>query len=246
MPRFINNAKTTVLLAALMALFVVVGRQIGGPNGMVLALILGGTMNIVAYFFSDKLAVAMMRAKPVNESDATEIYSIVRYLSQRADLPMPKVYIAPAETPNAFATGRNPNNALVCLTEGIISQLNRSELTAVIAHELAHIDQCIGLHVMVRSDRWRRTQPRQSPCNAGNDYPGTDCRSIDSDGDFTQAGIQRRQLWSRDSRQSYAPGGGPGETSSRQSSQADATGHALAEQHVYRRAFQRQKYSQFV
>lgn len=139
MPRFMNNVKTTMLLAGLMALFVVVGRQIGGPNGMILALILGGAMNIAAYFFSDKLAVAMMRAKPVNESDAPEIYSIVRHLSQRADLPMPKVYIAPAETPNAFATGRNPNNALVCLTEGIINQLNRSELTAVIAHELAHI-----------------------------------------------------------------------------------------------------------
>ena len=128
-----------MLLAAMMALFVVAGRQIGGPNGMILALILGGTMNIVAYFFSDKLAVAMMRAKPVSQTQAPEIYSIVQYLSQRAELPMPKIYIAPAETPNAFATGRNPNNAHVCLTEGIINELNRSDFTGVIAHELAHI-----------------------------------------------------------------------------------------------------------
>jgi len=137
--RFINNVKTAMLLAAMMALFVVIGGSVGGRNGMIFALIFGGAINVVAYFYSDKIALAMMRAKPVGPNEAPEIYQIVQQLAVRANLPMPRVYLAPTATPNAFATGRNPHNAVVCLTEGIIRMLDRRELAGVIAHELAHI-----------------------------------------------------------------------------------------------------------
>lgn len=139
MSRFVNNAKTAMLLAAMMALFVVAGHYFAGQRGMILALIFGGVMNIIAYFFSDKIALATMRAKPVGPNDAPEIYQTVRQLATRAGLPMPRVYIAPTATPNAFATGRNPRNGVVCLTQGILNMLDRRELAGVIAHELAHI-----------------------------------------------------------------------------------------------------------
>jgi len=137
--RFINNVKTAMLLAGMMALFVVIGGWVGGTNGMIIALIFGGAMSVVAYFFSDRIALAMMRAQPVGPNDAPEIYQIVRELAGRARLPMPRVYISPTDTPNAFATGRNPGNAVVCLTKGIIRMLEHRELAGVIAHELAHI-----------------------------------------------------------------------------------------------------------
>jgi len=138
MTRFANNVKTTMLLAAMMVIFVAIGSRFGNA-GIIFALILGGGMNIIAYFYSDKLALAMMRAKPVAESEAPAVYSVVRNLTQRAELPMPRIYIAPTATPNAFATGRNPSNSVVCLTQGIMEILNDTELSAVIAHELAHI-----------------------------------------------------------------------------------------------------------
>jgi len=137
--RFLNNVKTAMLLAALMALFIYVGHIIGGQTGMIIALLLGGGMNIVAYYFSDKIALATMGARPVSPNDAPEIYQLVRELATRANLPMPKVYIAPTQVPNAFATGRNPQHAVVCLTEGIIRLLDKRELAGVIGHELAHI-----------------------------------------------------------------------------------------------------------
>jgi len=139
MSRFVNNVKTAMLLAALMALFLVVGDAVAGQQGMIFALFMGGAMNVFAYFYSDKLALAMMRARPVSEREAPQIHSMVRSLATRANLPMPRIYIAPTMTPNAFATGRNPRNAVVCLTEGIMQMLNRQELSAVIGHELAHI-----------------------------------------------------------------------------------------------------------
>jgi len=139
MSRFANNVKTAMLLAALMALFVVVGYSLRGTQGLVIALIFGGAMNIFAYFYSDKLALAMMRARPLAESEAPEIYRTVRDLSMRAGLPMPRVYVAPTMTPNAFATGRSPRKAVVCVTAGIMEMLDRRELAGVIAHELAHI-----------------------------------------------------------------------------------------------------------
>jgi len=137
--RFINNVKTAMLLAALMVIFVVAGGAIGGQRGMIIALIMGGGMNIVAYFFSDKIALATMGAREVNRDQAPEIYDTVEYLARKAQLPMPKVYIAPTDIPNAFATGRNPSHAVVCLTSGIMKILNRDELAAVIGHELSHV-----------------------------------------------------------------------------------------------------------
>jgi len=136
--RFINNLKTFMLLAGLMAIFVLVGSY-WGQTGMIIALFLGGFMNVVAYFFSDKIALATMRAQPVSPNEAPEIYQMVRELAVKAGLPMPRVYVAPTATPNAFATGRNPQHAVVCMTQGILNTLDRQELRGVIAHELSHI-----------------------------------------------------------------------------------------------------------
>ena len=137
--RLVNNLKTGMLLAALMALFIYAGHLIGGRQGMVIALVLGGGMNIVAYFLSDKIALASMRAKPVTEAEAPELVGMVRELAQKAGLPMPRVYVCPQQAPNAFATGRNPSNAVVAVTQGILQILSYDELRGVIGHELAHI-----------------------------------------------------------------------------------------------------------
>jgi len=136
--RFINNLKTTVLLAAIMGLFLFVGSFFG-PRGMVFALILGGAMNIIAYFFSDKIALVSMRAQPVTQEQAPELVAMVRELAEKAHLPMPRVCICPQDAPNAFATGRNPHKAVVAVTRGLLQSLNRNELKGVIGHELAHV-----------------------------------------------------------------------------------------------------------
>jgi heat shock protein HtpX len=136
--RFINNLKTTILLAALMGLFLAVGSYWGRP-GMGIALLLGGGMNIIAYFFSDKLALLTMQAREVSDREAPELVAIVRRLARQAGLPMPRVYICPQPAPNAFATGRNPSHAAVAVTEGLLEALNPDELTGVLGHELAHV-----------------------------------------------------------------------------------------------------------
>ena len=135
----INTLKTTFFLAILAVLFVSVGQMLGGRNGATMALIMAGLMNVVAYWFSDKIVLAMYRAKEVKEAEAPELHSIVRGLVMRAHLPMPKVYIMDNPAPNAFATGRNPEHAAVAVTTGIMGLLSRDELTGVIGHELAHI-----------------------------------------------------------------------------------------------------------
>ena len=135
----INTLKTTFFLAILAVLFVSVGQMLGGRNGATMALIMAGLMNVVAYWFSDKIVLAMYRAKEVKESEAPELHSIVRGLVMRAHLPMPKVYMMDNPTPNAFATGRNPGHAAVAVTTGIMGLLSREELTGVIGHELSHI-----------------------------------------------------------------------------------------------------------
>jgi heat shock protein HtpX len=133
-----NNFKTAMLLGALMALFVAVGR-IWGMEGMIMGLILGGVMNVIAFFFSDRIAIASMRGQEVNASNAPELYHMVDRLRQQAGLPMPKVYVCPHDAPNAFATGRSPSRAAVAVTQGCLQLLNEQELEGVIAHELAHI-----------------------------------------------------------------------------------------------------------
>lgn len=136
--RLMNNVRTAILLALLMSIFVAVG-SIWGRQGMIMALIFGGLMNVIAYFFSDKIALATMRAQPVTEQEAPELVAMVRQLAGRANLPMPRVCICPQQAPNAFATGRNPNNAVVAVTQGLLQMMDRNELMGVIGHELAHI-----------------------------------------------------------------------------------------------------------
>ena len=134
-----NNVKTFVLMAGLMGLFLLAGQLLGGSNGLILALVIGGAFNFIMYFFSDRLVLKMYRAQVVTEAQAPELYRMVDRLRQRADLPMPVVAIAPHEQPNAFATGRNPQRAVVAVTTGILKQMPADELEGVIAHELAHI-----------------------------------------------------------------------------------------------------------
>jgi heat shock protein HtpX len=134
-----NVLKTGFLLAVLTCLVVLIGQAIGGQQGMFIALMLALAMNFVSYWFSDKMVLAMYRAQPVDEAAAPELYGMVRTLATRAAIPMPKVYVIPNDTPNAFATGRNPEHAAVAVTEGIMRILNREELEGVVAHELAHV-----------------------------------------------------------------------------------------------------------
>ena len=139
MSRFMNDVKTAMLLAFMMALFVFVGYAGWGQMGIIFGFLLGGTMNIVAYFFSDKIALASMRAQEVDEQQSPELVGAVRELAQLADLPMPRVYVCPQQAPNAFATGRNPHNAVVAVTAGLLQMCSREELMGVIGHELGHI-----------------------------------------------------------------------------------------------------------
>ena len=134
-----NLIKTTLLMTALTLLLVWVGDLIAGPRGAWMFLVIAGVMNFAAYWFSDRMVLAMYRAQPVSETQAPELYAIVRQLTQRAGLPMPRVYIIPSESPNAFATGRDPHHAAVAATEGILHLLNRDELEGVLAHELGHV-----------------------------------------------------------------------------------------------------------
>jgi len=134
-----NNVKTFALLAALMALFLAIGQAAGGTNGLIMALVIGGAMNFILYFFSDKLVLKMYGAKIVDRSQAPELYQLVDRLRQRAGLPMPVLAITEQEQPNAFATGRSPDKAVVAVTTGLLARLPVQEIEGVIAHELAHI-----------------------------------------------------------------------------------------------------------
>ncbi|MFO0834690.1 MAG: M48 family metalloprotease [Phycisphaerales bacterium] len=141
MTRFVNNVKTALLMGGMFGLFLAVG-SLYGKQGMILALVLGGVMNVIAWFFSDKIAIATMRGHEVHADDpglAGQLYRAVDRLRQRAGLPMPRVYVCPHEAPNAFATGRSPSKAAVAVTEGAIRLLDDHELEGVLAHELAHI-----------------------------------------------------------------------------------------------------------
>src|ERR1051325_727526 len=134
-----NRLRTTILLAALTALVVWIGQMFGGPNGAVIALVFAGVMNFFSYWFSDKIVLKMYGAQEISQNDDAELFEIVRELTVKAGLPMPRVYIIPEETPNAFATGRNPEHAAVAVTQGIRRILNRRELAAVLGHELSHV-----------------------------------------------------------------------------------------------------------
>jgi len=134
-----NVFKTGLLLAVLTAMLVLIGGAIGGQQGMVIAFVIAVVMNFVSYWFSDKIVLAAYGAQPIDEAAAPRLYAIVRRLATRAGIPMPRVYLVPSETPNAFATGRNPQHAVVAVTEGIMRILDEEELEGVLAHELSHV-----------------------------------------------------------------------------------------------------------
>lgn len=135
-----NAFKTAFLLTALTLLLMGLGRYFGGENGMLWALAGAGVMNFIAYFFSDKIALATYRAQPVTREQLPRVYSVVERMTQRIGLPMPKIYVIPTDSPNAFATGRNPSHASVAVTQGILNLLNDEELEGVLAHELGHVN----------------------------------------------------------------------------------------------------------
>ena len=142
-----NTVKTGLLLGALTGLLMLIGGYFGGKSGVVIAFIFAMVMNFGAYWFSDKLVLRMYSAQEVSESEAPDLYRMVKNLALKAGIPMPRVYIVPGDTPNAFATGRNESHAVVAVTEGILRMLNRDELEGVLAHELTHIknkDMLIG------------------------------------------------------------------------------------------------------
>ncbi|MCX7613941.1 MAG: zinc metalloprotease HtpX [Caldimicrobium sp.] len=134
-----NTIKTFLFLSILTILFVVLGQLLGGKVGATIALLLAGLMNFIAYFYSHKIVLAMSGAQPIEREDDPELHAIVEEVARRANIPKPKVYIIPSETPNAFATGRNPENGVVAVTVGLRRLLSREELAGVIAHEIAHI-----------------------------------------------------------------------------------------------------------
>ncbi|MGA2746272.1 MAG: zinc metalloprotease HtpX [Candidatus Sulfotelmatobacter sp.] len=132
--------KTAFLLTAMTLLLMLIGRAFGGQNGMFLALAIAAVMNFVSYFYSDKIALAMYRAQPVTREELPRAYAAVERLTQKIGIPMPKIYVIPTESPNAFATGRNPSHASVAVTHGILGLLNDEELEGVLAHELGHVN----------------------------------------------------------------------------------------------------------
>ena len=134
-----NVLKTGLLLGVLTALFVLGGRAIAGEQGMIIGFVLAAVMNFVSYWFSDKMVLAMYGAQPVDEAQAPGLHAMVRRLATRAQIPMPRIYVIPSDTPNAFATGRNPQHAAVAVTEGIMRILDEDELEGVLAHELSHV-----------------------------------------------------------------------------------------------------------
>jgi heat shock protein HtpX len=135
-----NTFKTALLLTSLTLLLMFIGRAFGGQNGMLLALAIAAVMNFVSYFFSDKIALAVYRAQPVTREELPRAYNTVERLTQKIGIPMPKLYVIPSESPNAFATGRNPQHASVAVTHGILNLLTDEELEGVLAHELGHVN----------------------------------------------------------------------------------------------------------
>ncbi len=134
-----NKLKTTVLLAVMMAFFMIIGQLLGGRQGLIIAFIFAAGLNFFSYWYSDKIVLRMYRAREATPGQAPELYGIVQNLAAKAGLPTPKVYIIPQESPNAFATGRNPEHAVVAVTEGLLKIMDRDELAGVLGHELSHV-----------------------------------------------------------------------------------------------------------
>src|SRR5712672_3196256 len=134
-----NTTKTVALMAGLTVLLVLIGGAFGGRNGMVMAFILAGGMNMFSYWFSDKIVLRMYNAREVTEAESPMLWGVTHDLALKINMPMPKVYVIPSDAPNAFATGRNPNHAAVAATEGILRLLTKEELSGVMAHEMSHV-----------------------------------------------------------------------------------------------------------
>ena len=134
-----NQIRTTILLAVMTGLIIWIGRIFGGQQGMIIALLFAAGMNFFSYWYSDKIVLKMYRAQEVSAQQAPELYEMVQTLSRRAELPMPKLFIIPQDAPNAFATGRNPEHAVVAVTRGLLNIMDRDEVAGVLAHELAHV-----------------------------------------------------------------------------------------------------------
>ena len=134
-----NNFKTTILLAGLTGVLLVIGQAWGGQRGMMFALVLAAVMNLGSYFFSDKIALAMSGAQPISREEAPRLYAIVERLAGKANLPAPRICLIPQDAPNAFATGRNPRHAVVAVTRGLLDICNDEEVEGVLAHELGHV-----------------------------------------------------------------------------------------------------------
>jgi len=134
-----NNFKVFLLMGLLSVILVLIGNAVGGSSGAMLFFLISLAMNFFSYYYSDKVAIKMTGSQPVSEEEAPQLYAIVRQLSQRAGIPMPRIYITPSPQPNAFATGRNPSNSAIAVTEGLLQILNKEELAGVLAHEIAHI-----------------------------------------------------------------------------------------------------------
>lgn len=205
-----NGLKTMVLMITLTLMLVAIGGILGGKSGMTFALLMAFGMNFITYWFSDKIVLKMYGAKQVSEAEAPELYSMVRRLAQKAELPMPKVYIMEQDQPNAFATGRNPKNGAVAVTTGIMRILSREELEGVIAHELAHIkhrDVFVGtiaatiagaISYLAQMAQWAMFfgGRREDGDEGGNPVAavamidsGTNCSYVDADGNITFEGI---------------------------------------------------------
>src|SRR5215472_9400317 len=134
-----NGLKTAFLLTLMTLLLIAIGNYFGGQTGMVYAFVIAAVMNFVSYFFSDKIALAMYRAQPVTREQLPRVFTVVEQLTQKAGIPMPKIFVIPTDSPNAFATGRNPRHASVAVTQGILNLLDDEELEGVLAHELGHV-----------------------------------------------------------------------------------------------------------
>jgi heat shock protein HtpX len=134
-----NNMKTAILLSSLTALLMIIGVLVGGQSGLIVGFVIALVMNFVSYWFSDKIVLMMYHAKPVTQKQVPNLWKIVDEVRKEANLPMPKVYVIPTMTPNAFATGRNPKHAVVAVTQGLIEMLSHNELKGVVAHEVSHI-----------------------------------------------------------------------------------------------------------
>jgi heat shock protein HtpX len=134
-----NTFKSSLLLVTLTVLLIAIGDHFGGQNGAIIAFVIAAVTNFISYFFSDKIALAMYRAQPATREQLPRVYSVLERLTAKQDLPMPKIFVIPLDSPNAFATGRNPNHASVAVTQGILNLLTDDELEGVLAHELGHV-----------------------------------------------------------------------------------------------------------